>query len=166
MNELEFLRSQLQLEQANLARSCDVLARAARHAGTEGPAHAPARAASQAALAHVQFGLQRALQRARAHARLLSDHVARGSVGAAELDALRDAIGTVQSALHEAPTLPPQQAADRLRSAGASVEPWCARLYRLADWRSVAQIDAEAVFEDRRLHEAAMDAARTAGLFG
>lgn len=166
MNELEFLRSQLQLEQANLARSCDILARAARHAGTEGPAPSPASTAVQAANAHVEFALRRELQRARTHARLLSDHIARGSVGATELDGLRAATAVLQAALDEAPALAPQQCADRLRTAGAPLEPWCARLYSLSDWRRAAQIDAEAVFEDRRLHEAAIAAARSAGLLG
>lgn len=167
MNELEFLRSQLRLEQTHLDGSRDLLSRALRQASAEGPRLA----ARQAALAHLDFALQRATERSRVHSQLLEERVARSAFSTTERLAVLDAVAALQSALALAASSSgglsaghAQQLAERISKATAAVEPWCARLYDLSDWRRAARIDAEAVFEERRLYEHAIEHARAAGL--
>lgn len=185
MNELEFLRSQLRLEQNHLDRSRDLLQRALRL----GAADAAARAARQAALAHLQFALRRSTERGHVHVQLVSGRTATGYSGAAERRAVLDAVAALQAALataepalqrvaFAATTASPHDGDDPLRAAATAaqqladgighatemLEPWFARLYDLSDWRRAARIDAEAVFDERRLYDAAVEAARTAGI--
>jgi hypothetical protein len=167
MNELEFLRSQLRLEQSNLDCSRELLRRALHQTASEGPILA----ARQAALAHLAFALQRATERCRVHSQLLAERVARSACSEAERFEVLDAVAALQSALGPgaATGLAPSAEdalllAERISTFTAALEPWCDRLYDLPDWRRAARIDAEAVFEERRLHEDAIDRARAAGL--
>ena len=185
MNELEFLRSQLRLEQTHLDGSRELLNRALRHQ----PVDAPTVTARRAALAHLAFGLQRAIERGHVHARQVPERLAQGDYSAAERIAALDAVATLQAVLTPAAVTvvglstavaSAADSDDRLRDAArealplaeqlgkaaATLEPWCARLYDLSDWRRAARIDAEAVFEERRLHEQAIEHARAAGLLG
>jgi hypothetical protein len=105
------------------------------------------------------------------HTQLLAERIARNPHSAEERLAVLDAVAAVQSALGPAAsTLDGLSAEDalqleqRISTSNAALEPWCSRLYDLSDWRRAARIDAEAVFEERRLHEVAMDRARLAGL--
>jgi hypothetical protein len=167
MNELEFLRSQLRLEQTHFDSILDLLSRTLRQA----TADRPLLAARQAALAHLEFALQRATEQSRVHSQLLPAHVARSAFSTTERRAVLDAVAALQSALvPDASSLrglsaaTAQQLAERISQAAAALEPWCARLYDLSDWRRAACIDAEAVFEERRLYDHAIEHARAAGL--
>lgn len=167
MNELEFLRSQLRLEQSHLDNSRDLLSRALRQASAEGPLVA----ARQAALAYLEFALQRATERSRVHSQLLAERVAHSAFSTTERAAVLEAVAALQSALAPAASSPgepsaghAQQLAERISKATAALDPWCTRLYDLSDWRRAARIDAEAVFEERRLYEHAIERARAAGM--
>jgi hypothetical protein len=167
MNELEFLRSQLRLEQTHFDSILDLLCRTLRHATVDGPLLA----ARQAALAHLEFALERATERSRVHSQLLAELIARSALSTTERLAVLDAAAALQSALvPDASSLrglsaaAAQQLAERISQAAAALEPWCARLYDLSDWRRAARIDAEAVFKERRLYEHAIEHARAAGL--
>lgn len=158
MNELEFLRSQLRLEQAHLDSTREWLRRASRQAAADGPVFL----ARQAALAHLAFALHRAMERCRMDSQLLEERAARSACSTTERLALMAAIATSQSALAPDAADDALQLARRISDATAALDPWCARLYDLSDWRRAARIDAEAVFEERRLYEHALECARAA----
>lgn len=186
MNELAFLRGQLRLERSHYGQQLDLLARSLRSPAGEPGVDRTVRAAA----AYVLFATRRTVQRNHLHARRLASRLAatelaadeRGAIGAASqrlvavtaatqaaLDALAaamavDACATDTAALRDACAAFAGPVPAEVMAAAETLEPWFERLYDLADWRSVALTDAESVFEERCLHDAAFHAAGEAGL--
>jgi hypothetical protein len=187
MNELEFLRSQMRLERTHCESQRALLGRSLQAVA----AAEPARDALLAAAHYLVFALRREARRDRLHADQTEARLAVAQVVEAdqrktalaavarlraEASALAAAIETLAVALQAPATA---AVGDSLRTACTAfegwatnfkpagreaLEPWFERLYAISDWRQVALTDAESVFEERRLHEAANAAARAAGL--
>jgi hypothetical protein len=187
MNELEFLRSQLRLERTHYEQQRALLGRSLRAMAIGERVGA----VTQAAADYLVFALRRAARRDRQHADQVEARLAKATALEADQRSLilaavarcrndaseaQAAVDALAAALQAGPSAALGEAvlgachtfdgwATQFKPAGReALEPWFDRLYDVGDWRRVALTDAESVFEERRLHEAATAVARAAGM--
>lgn len=187
MNELEFLRGQLRLERTHYREQIALLTRSLCAPESGGSV---ARAI-QATAAYLVFAARRSVRRNHLYARQLASRLAAGEPLAADeqraVDAASqrlassttatqtalEALGAALAAhdgtddaggLHKACAAFTENVNAETLAAAETLDPWFERLYSLGDWRCVALTDAESVFEERRLYDAATHAAGKAGL--
>lgn len=187
MNELEFLRGQLRLERTHYQEQIALLTRGLCSRGAD----VSADRAIQASAAYLVFAARRSVRRNHLHARQLASRLATGEPLAADeqrvvdaasqrlasstaatqtaLEALVAALATHDGShdaggLHKACAAFAETVNAETLVAAETLDPWVERLYNLGDWRCVALTDAESVFEERRLYDAAIHAAGEAGL--
>jgi hypothetical protein len=187
MNELEFLRSQLRLERTHYEQQRALLGRSLRTMG----AGESVNAVTVAAADYLVFALRRAARRDRQHADQVEARLAKATALEADQRSLilaavarcRTDANEAQAAVEDLATA--LQAgnsaglgkavlgachtfdgwATQFKPTGReALEPWFDRFYDVVDWRRIALTDAESVFEERRLHEAATSVARAAGM--
>ncbi len=182
MNELEFLRSQVRLERVHMrdlrALFSAALQRAVPPALLDG--------FSQAAGAYLVFALRRFVAQDRMHCERLAARVASASgVDATERARITAALRDLAATLAATDVATRQFAAALERRRAGSLDapgwfdtcreldrfyeshlvqrrhqlgPWLESYYDILDWRRSSMVDAESVFEERRLHEAALQA--------
>lgn len=182
MNELEFLRSQVRLERTHMRDVRAALGDALRRS----PAPPGLDASAQAAARYLVFVLRRFVMQDRMHCSQLATRVgAAQGLEAAERARIDGALRDLAMALDDVATatdalagaldarqrgaMEPQEwleacaAFDRFYEAHLvqrrhQLSLWLESYYDIADWRRSSCVDAESVFEERRLHEEALRA--------